>query len=56
VPRGQGGAGARDCLDETTVALFLDRRLSHARAIEVEAHIDRCSACRRLVSALARGA
>src|SRR5882672_565851 len=43
------------CLDETTVTLFLDRRLPASRASTVEGHIDSCGTCRRLLSALARG-
>ncbi len=43
------------CLDETTVAQFVDRKLSAAQVAEIEAHIDGCAACRELLSALARG-
>jgi len=44
-----------DCLDETTVTLFLDRRLRADRIADVETHIDGCPECRQLLSALARG-
>jgi len=44
-----------DCLDETSVALFLDRKLSPERAAGLEAHIDTCSTCRHVLAALARG-
>jgi tetratricopeptide (TPR) repeat protein len=44
-----------DCLEETTVTLFLDRRLAADRATAVETHIDGCESCRRLLSELARG-
>jgi len=44
-----------DCLEETTVTLFLDRRLAADRATAVEHHIDGCEPCRRLLSELARG-
>jgi tetratricopeptide (TPR) repeat protein len=43
-----------DCLDETTLTLFLDRRLPETDAMAAEVHIDVCDACRRLVSQLAR--
>ncbi len=45
-----------DCLSETVVSQFLDQGLSSEAAHAVERHIDGCAACRRLVSALARGA
>jgi tetratricopeptide (TPR) repeat protein len=41
------------CLDETTVARFLDKSLTRDEAAIVTAHIDACDDCRRLVSALA---
>jgi tetratricopeptide (TPR) repeat protein len=44
-----------DCLEETTVTLFLDRKLAEDRASAVESHIDGCDSCRRLLSELARG-
>jgi putative zinc finger protein len=37
-------------LDADTVLAWIDGELSGARAAEVEAHIDDCAACRRLVS------
>ena len=43
-----------DCLDETTVAMFLDRRLPGDRVSSIEEHIDHCNACRRVISELAR--
>ena len=41
------------CLDEITLARFLDRSVDTDEAKEVVAHIDVCVDCRRLVSALA---
>jgi hypothetical protein len=41
------------CLDETTLACFLDRSLDADEAKQIVAHIDVCDECRRLVSALA---
>lgn len=52
-----GEQAARDttnCLDETTVALFLAHRLAPTLTAVLERHIDACSRCRRLLSALAR--
>ncbi|HEU0032049.1 MAG TPA: protein kinase [Kofleriaceae bacterium] len=43
-----------DCLDETTVTLFLDRKLTGERRARCEAHIDGCPSCRRVVAELAR--
>src|SRR5687767_11818652 len=38
------------------VARLLDRRLADAESRAIETHIDRCAACRELVSGVARGA
>ena len=43
------------CLEETTVTLFLDRKLEVERVRGLEEHIDRCARCRRLLAELARG-
>ncbi len=52
-----GEQAARDttnCLDETTVTLFLARRLAPTPSGVLEQHIDTCPRCRRVLSALAR--
>ena len=41
------------CLDDTTAALFAQRKLPDTAP--VEAHLDSCEQCRRLIAALARG-
>ena len=41
------------CLDETTIARLLDRSLTSGEAEAVAGHVDGCSDCRRLLSALA---
>ena len=43
-----------DHLNETTIGLFLERRLSDEHVHALEHHIDSCSECRRLVAELAR--
>jgi len=45
-----------DCLDETTIALFVDHALDRPAAAGLVAHIDACADCRRLIAALARRA
>src|SRR4051794_25407394 len=40
----------RPCLDENTVLELIGGGLDEARASEVAAHIDECSACRALVA------
>jgi tetratricopeptide (TPR) repeat protein len=45
-------APATDCLDDNVVVEMLDGRLSAARVTAVEAHLDRCDGCRRLISRL----
>jgi hypothetical protein len=50
---GGGSTADANCLDDTTATLFVARGLPAERAARVEAHIDGCSSCRRLVSALA---
>jgi hypothetical protein len=44
-----------ECLEETAITLFLDRKLSAERAAEIDGHIDTCVRCRRLLSELVRG-
>ncbi len=41
------------CPDDDTVLAFLDRRLDPPRMQALEVHLDRCSACRKVVGALA---
>ena len=41
------------CLDELGVLAFVERRLDGRERARCEAHLDRCSDCRRLVAALA---
>lgn len=50
-----GGVSTTDanCLDDTTATLFVAQALPAACVAQVEGHIDGCSSCRRLVSALA---
>src|SRR5882762_1463552 len=43
------------CIVETTLALFLDRRLDDERGAGIETHIDSCPTCRQLLGELARG-
>src|ERR1041384_3641346 len=43
------------CPSESTVAGFLERRLSLAQREELEAHVDACASCRRLVIELSSG-
>jgi anti-sigma factor RsiW len=42
------------CFDEATAASYVAGALSGSEIERVELHIDVCSACRRLVSELAR--
>jgi hypothetical protein len=42
------------CLDETTVAVFVERGLDRAGAARVVGHIDACEDCRRLIAELAK--
>jgi tetratricopeptide (TPR) repeat protein len=42
-----------DCLDENTVAALFEKRLPDEEAARVEAHVDACPACRRLLGRLA---
>ncbi len=44
------------CLDDNRAAAFLDGTLPPTNALDVEAHIDACEPCRRLLSNAARGA
>jgi len=44
------------CPDETTIALFAEAALDGARRAAIEAHVDTCPACRRVVAELTRGA
>ncbi|HEY0990529.1 MAG TPA: protein kinase, partial [Kofleriaceae bacterium] len=37
------------CLSDSTIAAFLERRMSDGQRAEVEDHIDGCASCRRLV-------
>jgi WD40 repeat protein/serine/threonine protein kinase len=60
-PRGDGDAttglralGPGSCPDEDCVISFLERELPPARAAAVEAHLDACPSCRRLVAVLAQ--
>jgi Protein kinase domain len=41
------------CLDENTIAAFFGAKLSGAELAAIDAHIDRCSDCRVLLSSLA---
>jgi len=41
------------CLDDNTVAAFFDGKLPPPARVQVEAHVDTCSACRHLVASLA---
>src|SRR5262249_15054945 len=41
-------------LDEMTILLYLEGQLERARALEVSAHTQECSACRTLLRALER--
>ena len=43
------------CLSEDVVLQLVERRLDGSSLSEAEAHVDRCSACRQLVSELASG-
>src|SRR4051812_22598884 len=43
------------CPSESTVAGFLERRLSLEQRAELEAHVDACPGCRRLVIELSSG-
>ncbi|MBI5542624.1 MAG: tetratricopeptide repeat protein, partial [Deltaproteobacteria bacterium] len=43
------------CLDENSVAAFLDGALPTESTSEVEQHIESCPSCRRLVAAVVRG-
>jgi tetratricopeptide (TPR) repeat protein len=42
------------CLDETTVALLVDRRLDGAELATAQAHLDDCDACRAVIAELVR--
>ncbi len=42
------------CVSETIAACFVDRQLDAAQTADVEQHIDRCEACRKLIVALRR--
>jgi hypothetical protein len=44
------------CLDADTVLAWVDGRTSRTRAAEIEAHIDGCRACRRLIGEAAAAA
>ena len=44
------------CPDETTIALFAEAALDGERRASVEAHVDTCATCRRVVAELTRGA
>jgi hypothetical protein len=41
------------CLDENAAVSFLERRISVGRIREVEAHLDACASCRKLLSEFA---
>jgi predicted anti-sigma-YlaC factor YlaD len=41
------------CLDENTVAEWLDHRLHGAARQQAESHVDSCPACRRLLARIA---
>jgi len=43
------------CLDDDQIILLLQGELSEGSREAVEAHLDSCEACRRLVGAAARG-
>ncbi|HEX8106215.1 MAG TPA: protein kinase [Kofleriaceae bacterium] len=43
------------CPSESTVAGFLERRLSIEQRAELEAHVDQCATCRRLVIEMSPG-
>ena len=43
-----------DCPDDDELALYVERALGQASRERIEAHFDRCSACRTLVSELTR--
>jgi len=43
-----------DHLDETTIALFIERRLGGDRVRDLQHHIDGCDECRQLVAELGR--
>jgi len=43
-----------DCPDDESVLAFLDRQMVGPRAVQLEAHIDTCPSCRRLVGVLAQ--
>jgi len=43
-----------ECIEATTVTLFVDKRLPPERMSAVEGHVDGCAACRRLLSEVAR--
>jgi len=42
------------CLDDNTVAAFMDGTLSPEARLEVERHVESCAACRQLLAALMR--
>lgn len=41
------------CPDESAVASYIAGRLKEMEAVEIDAHIDRCTPCRELVAVLA---
>lgn len=47
-------AGKTQHLDEMTCLLYIERQLDHARALEISAHTQDCTACRTLLRALER--
>ena len=51
----RGGTRSDSCPGESTVTGFLERRLSLEQRAELEAHVDGCASCRRLVIELSSG-
>src|SRR6185369_16182425 len=52
---GRGRVRHMSCPSESTVAGFLERRLSSEQRAELEAHVEGCVSCRRLVIELSSG-
>ncbi len=48
------GAGDEECPSEAQISCLLDRALDEETAAAIEAHMDRCAACRALVAELVR--